>query len=271
MCNFDGGDCCNSSRIADGICDDINNNILCQYDGGDCCFGNKTSERCYYCRCIETYDVISFSINTLLWLLMIFFSKVIQKESFDYLTVYDGNDIQIRGLTGNLTNNQPVLIKGSEQTMLVRFKSDSVLSGRGFKATLDFKPQGLGTWTFCSTSNLCQIGEGNCGHDLSFNPWRQYSADYECSGGLRCGYNNCPSNLELSNWTDCCYQSNWRRCQDSLDLKTGVLFSPHYPNFYEPFYECSWLIPAPENHTIMLEFTEILVTMNLTKSISQIN
>ena len=62
MCNYDGGDCCNSSRIADGICDDINNNRLCLYDGGDCCFGNKSSGRCYFCTCIEVFDVIDISL-----------------------------------------------------------------------------------------------------------------------------------------------------------------------------------------------------------------
>ena len=176
------------------------------------------------------------------------------------MAVYDGT-VQIRGLTGNLTNNQPVLIKGSGETMLVRFQSDSVLSGRGFKATIDYKRQGLGTWTFCSTSNLCEIEEGNCGHDLSFHRWGQVAADYECSGGLRCGYENCPSGLELSNWVDCCYQPEWLMCQDSLDLKNRILLSPHYPNFYEAFIDCSWLITAPENFTVLLEFSEILVNV----------
>ena len=184
-----------------------------------------------------------------------------QNESFDYLSVFDGKSFnyatQIRGLTGNLTNHHPVLIKGSGQTMLVKFDSDSVLSGRGFKATIDFKPRGLGTWTFCSTSNLCQIDEGNCGHDWD---WYSISADYECSGGLRCGYDNCPSQLELSPWVDCCYRPKWRRCQDSLDLDKGILSSPHHPNYYEPYQECSWLISVPENFTMALEFKSISVS-----------
>ena len=58
MCNFDGGDCCDNFTIADGICDDRNNNRICHYDGGDCCYGNKTSDRCHFCRCIESFDVI---------------------------------------------------------------------------------------------------------------------------------------------------------------------------------------------------------------------
>ena len=191
---------------------------------------------------------------------MYWYTQVLQNESFDYLSVFDGKSFnyaaQIRGLTGNLTNHHPVLIKGSGQTMLVKFNSDSVLSGRGFKATIDYYPRGLGTWSFCSTSNLCQIDEGNCGHDVNF----EFSGDHECSGGLRCGHDNCPPQLELSHWVDCCYQPKWRRCQDSLDLDKGILSSPHYPNYYEPFQECSWLISVPENFTVTLEFKSISVS-----------
>ena len=188
-----------------------------------------------------------------------------QNESFDYLSAFDGKlfnyAAQIRGLTGNLTNHHPVLIKGSGQTMLVKFNSDSVLTGRGFKATIHYKPRGLGTWTFCSSSNLCQIDEGNCGHMFSYNPVFMLSGDYSCSGGLKCGHDNCPTQLELSQWVDCCYQPKWRRCQDSLDLDKGILASPYHPNYYEPYQECSWLISVPANHTITLEFSTLSVSI----------
>ena len=188
-----------------------------------------------------------------------------QNESFDYLSVYDGHLFNyaalIRSLTGNLSNDHPILIKGSGQTMLVKFKSDSVLSGRGFKAIIDYKPRGLGTWIFCSTSNLCQIDEGHCGHDLNWNFNRPYAADYECSGGLKCGHRNCPPQLELSHWVDCCYQPKWKRCRDSLDMKKGIISSPHYPNYYEPYQECSWLISVPENYTVTLEFKSLSVSL----------
>ena len=138
--------------------------------------------------------------------------------------------------------------------MLVKFKSDSVLSGRGFKATIDYKPQGLGTWSFCKTSNLCQIDEGNCGNEIELHDSLKYSADYECSGGLKCGHDNCPTQLELSSWVDCCYQPKWQRCQDSLDLAKGILSTPYHPNYYDPYQECSWVIKVPQNYTITLEF-----------------
>ena len=162
-------------------------------------------------------------------------------------------------MNGNLSNYQPVLIKSSQETILVKFKSDSVLSGRGFKADIDYKPQGLGTWSFCSTSHLCEMDEGNCGHDLSFHDDYSLSADYECSGGLKCGRDNCPSQLELSDWVDCCYKPQWQSCKDSLNLIKGILFSPYYPNPYDPYQECSWLITVPKNFTVKLEFSIITV------------
>ena len=187
-----------------------------------------------------------------------------ENETFDYLSVFDGkmfdNAAQIIGLTGNLTNFQPILIKGSEQNMLVKFRSDSVISGRGFKATIEYKPRGIGTWSFCSTSNLCNIDEGNCGSDTSWDPARQVSGDYECSGALRCGNDNCPTQLELAPWVDCCYQPKWQRCQDSLDLELGTLSSPYYPNYYDTFRECTWLLHVPENYTITLQFNALSVS-----------
>ena len=186
-----------------------------------------------------------------------------QNESFDHLSVYDGKlfgyAAQIRGLTGNLTNHHPVLVKGSGQTMLVKFNSDSVLSGRGFKATIDYYPRGLGTWSFCSTSNLCQIDEGNCGHDDSW--YQRYSADYECTGGLKCGLDNCQPQLELSPWVDCCYLPKWFKCQDSLNLEKGILSSPFYPNYYESHQDCSWLLSIPENFTVTLELMSLSVSL----------
>jgi len=43
----------------------------------------------------------------------------------------------------------------------------------------------------CTKSKPCLNNQGDCDHD------------YECQGKLRCGTNNCPSNLP--SWADCCY------------------------------------------------------------------
>ena len=44
---------CNQGWIADGFCDDINNNLACTYDGGDCCGSNVITFTCTHCLCLE--------------------------------------------------------------------------------------------------------------------------------------------------------------------------------------------------------------------------
>ena len=44
---------CNQGWIADGYCDDINNNLDCTYDGGDCCGSNVITQYCTECMCYE--------------------------------------------------------------------------------------------------------------------------------------------------------------------------------------------------------------------------
>ena len=44
--------CCDE-WVADGYCDDDNNNQHCNYDGGDCCGLNVNTLYCSDCYCIE--------------------------------------------------------------------------------------------------------------------------------------------------------------------------------------------------------------------------
>ena len=44
---------CNEGWIANGYCDDINNNLACTYDGGDCCGCNVQTQYCTECLCLE--------------------------------------------------------------------------------------------------------------------------------------------------------------------------------------------------------------------------
>ena len=39
--------------IADGYCDDDNNNMECSYDGGDCCGPNANTQYCDDCSCLD--------------------------------------------------------------------------------------------------------------------------------------------------------------------------------------------------------------------------
>ena len=39
--------------VADGYCDDNNNNMGCNYDGGDCCGPDVNTDYCQECICID--------------------------------------------------------------------------------------------------------------------------------------------------------------------------------------------------------------------------
>ena len=159
--------------------------------------------------------------------------------------VYDGknqNAPLIRKITGQIFRGQDVLIKSSEKDMVIRFQSDSVLSGRGFKAVFSYMPHGLGDINFCSTSNLCEVGQGNC------NP----GDDFECAGGLKCGHSTCPANLELGWGVDCCYEPWWKSCSDSLDMDAKTLVSPQSPSIYDNNQHCAWLLQVDDNKVVSL-------------------
>ena len=132
--------------------------------------------------------------------------------------------------------------------MFIRFQSDSVLSARGFQAVFSYMPHGLGGINFCSTSHLCEVDQGSC------------DGDYECAGGLKCGYNNCPASLELEYWVNCCYEPWWKSCSDSLNTEIRTLVSPHYPSIYENNQHCAWLIQVNDSKAITFDIDWLAVS-----------
>ena len=111
-------------------------------------------------------------------------------------------------------------------------------------------PHGLGGINFCSTSQLCEVDQGNC----------DYRGDHECAGGLKCGVNNCPASLELEKWVDCCYEPWWKSCSDSLNTETRTLVSPQYPSYYGDNQHCEWLLQVNDTKVIILNIKEIAVS-----------
>ena len=54
-------------------------------------------------------------------------------------------------------------------------------------------------------------------------------------------------------------------CQYWLDLENQKISSPYYPDWYfANGIDCEWLITAPENHTIFLEFDHFKVNQSNT-------
>ena len=134
--------------------------------------------------------------------------------------------------------------------MFIRFQSDSVLSAKGFYAEFSYMPHGLGGINFCSTSQLCEVDQGNC----------DYRGDHECAGGLKCGSNNCPASLELEKWVGCCYVPWWKSCPDSLDMGTRTLVSPQYPSRYDDNQHCEWLLQVNDSKVVTLKIEWIAVS-----------
>ena len=50
-----------------------------------------------------------------------------------------------------------------------------------------------GGWSCCSSSNQCNVDEGDC------------DSDSHCSGNLKCGTNNCDTTQGFPSAYDCCY------------------------------------------------------------------
>ena len=134
--------------------------------------------------------------------------------------------------------------------MFIRFQSDSVMSVRGFQAVFSYMPHGLGGLNFCSTSHLCEVDQGNCDN----------RGDHECSGGLKCGVDNCPASLGLQKWVDCCYEPWWKSCLDSLNMETRTLVSPQYPSYYDNNQHCAWLIEVNDSKVVTLEIDKLAVS-----------
>ena len=84
-----------------------------------------------------------------------------------------------------------------------------------------------GDYSFCKC-NSCSENEGHC------------ESDYECQTNYFCGSNNCPASLSLGSEIDCCTNTH--------------IGSPNYPNSYPNNAEETWLIIAPVELLIKLQF-----------------
>ena len=55
-------------------------------------------------------------------------------------------------------------------------------------------------------------------------------------------------------------------CQYWLNLKNKTLTSPYYPkHYFADYIGCKWLITAPEQHIIALEFEDVEVSFKVVK------
>ena len=160
---------------------------------------------------------------------------------FDTLRIYDGNSSDadlLAEVSGGVHYNFKV--SSSRPKMFITFDSNEFGYWGGFTATF----QEIVNVTLdqvtkpCSQDNPCHEGEGQC-----------YSHK-QCSGILKCGKFNCPTQIGYSLEHNCCYDY----CEQWLDMKDGTITSPEYPYMYNNQEHCIWTISAEENQTVLLHF-----------------
>ena len=164
---------------------------------------------------------------------------------FDVLKIYDGNSSEatlLVEISGGPHENVKVSSTGPQ--MFITFDSDESGNWQGFHATFQEStliPQDQVTKP-CSQDNPCHEGKGQC-----------YSHK-QCSGTLKCGKDNCVT--EIGYGHDCCYDY----CEQWLDMENAIITSPEYPNSYNIYEECIWTISAEENQTVLLHFLNFEVS-----------
>ena len=165
----------------------------------------------------------------------------------DYLRLYDGNSEEAILLGTLFGKNIPSKIKSSGPSMFVTFITDHFAVASGFSANIieEPKPEDDPNAKDCSFANPCESGEGHC------------QSDFECKGAHRCGENNCP--IGFLKTTDCCYDY----CGKWLDMESGTLVSPNYPDKYDNHQVCNWLLVVAMTvagpRTMTLEFIKFAV------------
>ena len=96
----------------------------------------------------------------------------------------------------------------------------------------------------CNSTHPCYEDQGHC------------NLDDDCNGTLHCGQDNCPKFAGYANGTNCCYDY----CAKWLDLSTGTLTSPNFPNNYDSNTVCGWHLEVQENKVITIEINSFRVS-----------
>ena len=138
----------------------------------------------------------------------------------------------------------PSDVQSVNHQLTVRFFTDITYTGAGFKAKILIQdgPRDKAV-NACSVANPCHVNQGHCFYDG------------QCIGELRCGKNNCPTELGYDPDTNCCYDY----CSQWLNMTAMTLTSPNYPNRYENMITCSWTITSSVDSILKIEFENFKV------------
>lgn len=144
---------------------------------------------------------------------------------YDYLEIRDGLGAD-DPLVGKFCGYKvPEDIKSTGNKLLVKFVSDGSVQKAGFAAS------------FIKEYDECATKEHGCQHEC-----------INTLGSFRC---ECKIGYEL--------HSDGKRCEDAcggqIDLPSGAISSPSFPDLYPPNKNCIWEIVAPPQYRITLNCT----------------
>ena len=176
---------------------------------------------------------------------------------WDYVKLFDGNSTDKAYLMTDLLGigYTPQDVQSVSHQLTIRFYTGSIGTGAGFKAKILIQngPRDKAV-NACSVANPCHVNQGHCFYDG------------QCSGNLRCGKNNCPTELGYDSDTNCCYDY----CSQWLNISAGTLTSPNYPRFYYDLRTCSWIITSSASSILKIEFEVFEVNFYQTSSSKQV-
>lgn len=143
---------------------------------------------------------------------------------YDYLEVRDGDNSQAPMIGKYCGRQKPRDIVASSNKLYIKFQSDTNIGKDGFEAK------------YTKETNECLTGEHDC-NQICVNT----------ISGYRC---ECEIGYEFDDNHKCI-----NACGGYLSDPSGVIKSPNHPNPYPTNKTCAWMITAPENHRIVLEFS----------------
>ena len=139
----------------------------------------------------------------------------------------------------------------SGSNLLIEWYSGSVLTSVDLFANVttmrvtDFENATLGNSDYCSVQKPCNHNEGDCDFDSNCLGFNSICVD-----------NGCPTRLGFPISTDCCHDP----CNGLVDMESGVLISPNYPNTYQNNLQCTSLITVQQGKFITIEFNSFDVS-----------
>lgn len=149
-------------------------------------------------------------------------------------------------------NRVPDNFTTTGSSMLIELHSGPVLTSINIYAEITARnissneSKRLGEDNFCSLMKECNTNEGDC----DFNT--------HCNGSNSwCKNNGCLHTQGFSSGTDCCQDA----CHGLIDLESGLLVSPSYPNDYLNSVQCSSQISVDLGNHVTLEFTSFSVSI----------